>query len=468
MRRLLFRLLASVPPAADHVADAELLRRFVASNDLAAFELLVRRHADAVWAVCRRTLPCDADAEDAFQATFLALVRKAKSVRAACAGGWLHRVAVNAALKLRERAARVASTDPNDLDALPAHPAPLDTELAVAVHEELARLSERERLPVVLCDLEGLSHADAATALGWPVGTVSGRLSRARAKLRDRLGRRGLTPSAALLPPLVAPPRVISLAQSLTAGTASPAVVSLSAGAIAMLKTTSWMWAAGAVVCAGLAGAGGVAALAQPDVKPMHPPPGAPPAPPAPPRAKSGPTDDEWVPKPQEGKSFATGKFIVAPGGGLLPTAFPELALTDEKDFDKRAAAFAKQCPRLTAALAVKIEPTDDTLRKLLKARLNRGVRELILHRERGFGNPSFSELVECLTDLQAVVMELWGEQPKELIPWLEEFVIQAKEIERFTNLRIDLGAAPPQVLDAVTRHRLRVEAALWKAKNPK
>ena len=261
MRHLLLRLLASAPPFGDHVPDAELLRRFVASNDSAAFELIVHRHAGAVWAVCRRVLRSEADAEDAFQATFLALVRKAKSIRTPCAGGWLHRVAVNASLKLRARAARTASLEPNQLDAVPAPTAAPDTDLAAAVHEELARLSERERLPLVLCDLEGLSHADAATALGWPVGTVSGRLSRARAKLRERLARRGLAPSAALLPALAAPPRLIPNAVSLTTGAATPAVVSLAEGAIAMTATTMWKWVAVALACASALGAGGVLAF---------------------------------------------------------------------------------------------------------------------------------------------------------------------------------------------------------------
>jgi DNA-directed RNA polymerase specialized sigma24 family protein len=97
-RRLLFRLLASAPRTTDHVPDVELLRRFVASNDPAAFELIVRRHADAVWSACRRLLRSDADADDAFQATFLALIRKARNVRTTSAGGWLHGVAVHASL----------------------------------------------------------------------------------------------------------------------------------------------------------------------------------------------------------------------------------------------------------------------------------------------------------------------------------------------------------------------------------
>src|SRR5262245_66469514 len=97
-RRLFFRLLSAAVPAADHVPDRELLRRFVATRDPAAFELLVRRHADAVWAAGLHVVGNETDADDVFQATFLALVRKAGSVRGPCVGGWLHRVAVTAAL----------------------------------------------------------------------------------------------------------------------------------------------------------------------------------------------------------------------------------------------------------------------------------------------------------------------------------------------------------------------------------
>src|SRR5689334_22943935 len=105
-RRFLFRLFAAAVSAGDHVPDRELLRRFVATRDSAAFELLVRRHADAVWVAGLRILGNEAGAEDVFQATFLALVRKAGSVRDECIGGWLHRVAVNAALKVKARASR--------------------------------------------------------------------------------------------------------------------------------------------------------------------------------------------------------------------------------------------------------------------------------------------------------------------------------------------------------------------------
>lgn len=470
MRHLLLRLLASAPPFGDHVPDAELLRRFVASNDSAAFELIVHRHANAVWAVCRRVLRSEADAEDAFQATFLALVRKAKSIRTPCAGGWLHRVAVNASLKLRERAARTASLEPNQLDAFPAPTAGPDTDLAAAVHEELSRLSERERLPVVLCDLEGLSHADAATALGWPVGTVSGRLSRARAKLRERLERRGLAPSAALLPALPVPPHLIPNALSLTAGTAPPAVVSLAEGALAMTATTTWKWVAVAMVCASALGAGGVLAFGPGGG--ILPPVNVVPAPahvanenPVPP-AKGKPADVVWVP--------VTGSDGKTLNGSKSPTAFPEIVVptVDPNDPDraeKYAAAFAKLCPRLTGAIVLKVEETDSTLQKLLKLRLDYGVKQLARFREvirKGAWNAAFTaELFECLTDMQAAASELWGGQPKELIPWLEELVVVTKEMERFHLIRILNGTDPPQRLDGAIRHRLRAETALLKAK---
>ncbi|MDY3562889.1 sigma-70 family RNA polymerase sigma factor [Gemmata sp. JC673] len=452
-RRLLFRLLTSAPPAADPVTDTDLLRRFAATGDTAALELVVRRHAGAVWAACRRVLPGEADAEDAFQATFLALIRNAKSIRAPSAGGWLHRVAVNAALKLRERSSRVPTAEPQYLDTLPTAAGPSDAGLAAAVHEELERLPERERLPLVLCDLEGLSHADAAQALGWPVGTVSGRLSRARAKLRARFERRGLAPSAALLPALAAPPHLIPRALSLTTGAIPPVIVSLTEGALAMLKTSTWTWTTVAVVCAGLVGTGAAIALTQPGAKPVPSPTAAPPAP-----AKDKPPEAKWI-------------------GDAPPSAFPDLVvperpLDDPNFHEKYNAAFEKRCPRLTGRIVVKAEATDGTLQKLLKARLHQGVREYQLWQDavrQGGPNPSDTTRdCELLVDIHAVVMELWAGQPKEFVPWLEELLIASKDFERNARLRVEAGALRPRELTMVLRYRLRLEAELWKAKNAK
>jgi RNA polymerase sigma factor (sigma-70 family) len=175
--------------------DAELLRRFTADRDAAAFAVLVRRHGPLVWGVCRNLLPADADAEDAFQATFLALVRSAATVRNTEAlGGWLHGVAYRVAMKARRAAARRRQRE--SAAAVPDRDTPVADaawdELQAAVHEEVCKLPEKLRLPFVLCGLQGRPQKEAAKQLGWKVGTISARLTLARRRLLDRLARRGI------------------------------------------------------------------------------------------------------------------------------------------------------------------------------------------------------------------------------------------------------------------------------------
>ena len=177
-------------------SDAELLRRFAATRDAGAFELLVWRHASMAKAAAAAVLRDRHLAEDAAQAAFLALARQAGRVRDNPAG-WLYRVARRVAVRHR----RAAGLVPADLVVDRAsdgggEPRRSPDELAI-LHDELARLPDKYRLPVLLCFLEGLSHADAADRLGWPVGTVAGRLARAKDTLRTRLARRGLTPALA-------------------------------------------------------------------------------------------------------------------------------------------------------------------------------------------------------------------------------------------------------------------------------
>jgi RNA polymerase sigma factor (sigma-70 family) len=453
-RRWLVRLLASAPVATDHVPDAELLRRFVSSNDSTALELIVHRHADAVWAACRRLLRTDTDAEDAFQATFLALVRRARTIRNPCVGGWLHRVAVNAALLLRRKAARSVPVSPIPAGAVPAPvDEPADAELASALHEELARLPERERLPVILCDLEGLSHEDAAKALGWPVGTVAGRLSRARARLRARMERRGFAPAAAL-PALVAPARLIPNVLSLTAGSAPPAVVALTEGVLAMSSKT-WLWVAAAVVCSGALGAGAVLALG-PDGKPAQlsvaAEPGA--ARNEPPPAKEEPVKGDWTPKQL---------------GSEIPTAFPNIK--PPKD------SIAETCPRLVGKKPVVVAPTDTTEQRLLKARIHQCSLVLAFWVEHPplRGVVAFREVLQCQTDLLSALGELWPNDPDRLAPWLEEALIFAKSSENGAREILAQVKDPRELeglnratLSALTRHRLAVETALWRARKGK
>jgi RNA polymerase sigma factor (sigma-70 family) len=206
------------------VSDAELLRRFAASRDEAAFELLVWRHGAMVFGVCSRVLIDASAAEDAFQAVFLALARKASEVsRLVAPAGWLHRVAVRIALKTRtatqRRQAREAKQE-SPPQPLSAEVVAETAELAALLHDEIDRLASRYRMPVVLCYLEGKSYEEAAKLLGWPTGTVSGRLARAREVLKKRLLRRGIAVPAAGVAALM--PRSVdaSMFAPLTAATA--------------------------------------------------------------------------------------------------------------------------------------------------------------------------------------------------------------------------------------------------------
>jgi RNA polymerase sigma factor (sigma-70 family) len=171
------------------LADGHLLTLFAERGDEAAFEALVRRHAPMVFGVCRRVLRHAQDAEDAVQVAFLVLAQKAASVRPREAvAGWLYGVARKAALKARASAARRKERPVAELPEPPPRHNPAE-DLWPVVERELSRLPEKYRAVVVLCDLESRSRRDAARLLGWPEGTVCGRLARARALLARRLGR---------------------------------------------------------------------------------------------------------------------------------------------------------------------------------------------------------------------------------------------------------------------------------------
>src|SRR4051812_38174980 len=180
---------------ADPGTDADLLARFAREKDPAAFEALVARHAGLVLRTCRGVLRDHHAAEDAAQAAFLALARQAGAVRGSPAG-WLFRVARRVAARAARRPP-VETVPGADLDRLPApHPAAPDREAEAALHDELARLPGKYLAPVLLCYMAGLTHAEAAARLGWPVGTVAGRVARAKDLLAARLTRRGVGPAA--------------------------------------------------------------------------------------------------------------------------------------------------------------------------------------------------------------------------------------------------------------------------------
>jgi RNA polymerase sigma factor (sigma-70 family) len=202
--------------------DAELLGRFRAQRNEAAFTLLVQRHGPMVMGVCRRLLGEHHGAEDAFQATFLVLCRNAASITTGGSlAAWLHGVARRVAGKARRRAIRQREQERRP--AVDARAGPVDErawdDLRLVLDEELGRLPEKYRAPVVLCYFEGKTNEQAARELGCPKSSLSWRLGRARGLLRERLVRRGITLSAGAL-------AAVLLGQTATAGPPARLVIS--------------------------------------------------------------------------------------------------------------------------------------------------------------------------------------------------------------------------------------------------
>jgi RNA polymerase sigma factor (sigma-70 family) len=234
------------------ITDGQLLERFASSRDdrgEAAFAALVARHGPMVLNVCRQLLGDHHDAEDAFQAVFLVLARKARSLREPeLLGNWLYGVALRTARKARGRRARRWRTEleqfarhPAMHDSVPTDRKVLDAEQAMALHGEIDRLPGSFRMPVVLCYFEGLSIDEAAHRLKWPIGTLRSRLARARDKLRRGLVRRGYALSAT------------ALAAALASGSASASVSPLLCDNTARAATVFAAGYAASISCSGRA-----------------------------------------------------------------------------------------------------------------------------------------------------------------------------------------------------------------------
>jgi RNA polymerase sigma factor (sigma-70 family) len=220
---------AAVQDGQAELTDTELLRRFVQHKDPAALELIVYRHAALVLAVCRRVLRRPADVDDAFQATFLVFLQRASAIRdGRTLASWLYRVAYWTALRAQRSAARRLAHECK-VPARPAIATPRDdmaAEVLPALDEELCRLPEKYRAPLVLHFLEGLSKEETARALRCPVGTVSSRLHRGQEHLRRCLVRRGVTLAGAGL-------GVLLSREDVVAGTVSDRIRSLLPAALA-------------------------------------------------------------------------------------------------------------------------------------------------------------------------------------------------------------------------------------------
>jgi len=243
--------------------DRELVTRFVRQQDQAAFSALVRRHGGIVWSVCRRVLGQRAELDDAVQATFVLLARRAGSLKhPELVGAWLYAVARKVALKARN-ARSAARVIPLGQDQEPAHSCdPLDTlsgrEVLAILDEELARLPEEYRAVLLLCCIEGKSREEAAQRLGWSEGSVKGRLERGRDVLSRRLKRRGLTLGSALGVTLVwhaATAKAAIPTIAAVPGSASPSAVALADAVAAALGTSVWV-RAGIVAALVLTGTG--------------------------------------------------------------------------------------------------------------------------------------------------------------------------------------------------------------------
>ncbi|AWM38782.1 ECF RNA polymerase sigma-E factor [Gemmata obscuriglobus] len=270
VRGLLDRLLARRKAAScDGVSDAELLRRYSRDRDEAAFELVVWRHGAMVLGLCRRALRDEQLAEDAFQAVFLVLARKAGGVRGNL-GGWLFKVARR--VSARAAARRPVTQPVPDVPGAAVHDPVERGELSELLDAEVARLPTRLRHPVVLCYLGGISTEDAARELGCPRGTVLSRLAAARARLAQRLTRRGITLPAVLVATggTGLSPRVtsaaVALARQFTTGSGPITTpISLAHGVIhSMNRTTLFTALGGVLLAAALSGVGLVVAQSGP------------------------------------------------------------------------------------------------------------------------------------------------------------------------------------------------------------
>jgi RNA polymerase sigma factor (sigma-70 family) len=259
--------------ATDGPGDGRPLERFAAGRDPEAFAEIVRRHGGLVLDVCRRVLGHQHDAEDAFQATFLVLSRRAAAVRRhESLASFLHGVARRCALRLRTDLAKRRRHERQAVTPQAEAPADLTwNEVRQAVDEELARLPEKYRAPLVLCYLQGKTQREAARELGWGEGMFRGRLDRGRERLRARLTRRGLAPTAVLAAATLIPqgaPAAVAPALAQAAVTAamgpSPSVAALARTILRMTLLSRLATAAGILLTLGVAAGLGSALLHTP------------------------------------------------------------------------------------------------------------------------------------------------------------------------------------------------------------
>ena len=283
VQHIVQRLRQSLHRGDDDSTDAELLTRFIEQHDAAACAALVRRHSGMVWGVCQRLLANHHDAEDAFQASFLVMVRRAATVRPReRLANWLYGVAFQTARKAKANAIKRHGRE-RQMSVLP-EPATLPAkdwaDLRPILDAALHALPEKYRLPLVLCDLEGMTRKDAAGRLGWLEGTLAGRLARARNLLAKKLARHGLLLSGGWLATLLAqnasaaPPTLLASTLNiaphgatgalLASGVVSAKTLALTEGVLHMLFWTKVKMSLAAVLLVGCLGFWGAALSPRP------------------------------------------------------------------------------------------------------------------------------------------------------------------------------------------------------------
>jgi RNA polymerase sigma factor (sigma-70 family) len=287
------------------LSDGQLLLRFLRWRDEDAFAALVERHGPLVLGVCRRVLPEGHDAEDAFQATFLVLVRKASSLnRDASLASWLYTVACRLALKIRVQSARRRARE-QEVGEMRSNEAPGVSDVAdllPLLDEELHALPEKYRAPLLLCYLQGKTNGDAARELGWRPGSMSRRLARGRELLRQRLVKRGVALTAAGLALFLTQRGTAALPAALVAetvrvgllmaggatlaGTVSARIAVLVEGAVKEMFLLKLKVVAAVLLVFGIAGAGAAVRPESPAAPPAPPATETPAQPPAPPTPK--------------------------------------------------------------------------------------------------------------------------------------------------------------------------------------
>ena len=407
--------------AVSGLTDEQLLDRFTTDGGQPAevsFSALVARHGPMVLRACRAVLRNDHDAEDAFQASFLILARCSKSLRA-CEplGPWLHRVAARVAIRIRSSTVRRECHERRAAETrVEARESGGPDDIGPVIHSEIERLPVRFRGPVILCDLEGRTHEEAAAQLRCPVGTIKSRLSRARDRLRVQLVRRGIVPTAGGLGMMLAEQSASAVPSNL---------------ALATVQTANAFVARG-----------------NPDARPV-------------------PTQAVIL---AEGvlKMMSRTKLAVT-AIALLLTAIASAGVfalaTDRPKENSNPVAKSSAAPAPGGAASAPTEGKTRSTKDLQKERLDI-LRELAAMTERAYraGNASFSQFLQAKQAVMNAELELC-ETEKDCLSLLEKIVALAKDNEKLVLETVRSGNASAQSALEAKLARVEAEIALERAK---